>query len=316
MCAECSANATKELADHATKHSWDDVDAKSNAHYQAACAVDLSSHGRAKELHEHGKGVQAEGEATNWRWQVGRLVGLSASTTNFSLVGLFSAQNIDSHADLASAYGFSIFVLADQVHPERVFLFMELPLFSLLKRRCDLVLVVGLSESDGSLGKGTILKQLSEVDLATAKNVVTLEEISIKHLHSESIVTNHLLVIEEVFGVDETVVPTRLLTWLQSVVGVCLQRVFAGVEEASHEDIGAVILVRHVDVLSVEDGHTELKFFWGLGLHIVDRLHIFFRHFSGVNLYPHADLSLRQVHARVEDLTSFSRLVFQGVPFW
>jgi len=171
-------------------------------------------------LHEHGEGVETEGEATDWRRQVGRLVGLSTSTAYFGLVSVCFAQDIDSHADLASGLGLSIFVLADQVDPERVFLFMELPLVSFRERRCNLVLVVSLSESDWAFGERTILKQLSEVDLATAKNVVALEEISIKHLHSESVVTNYLFVIEKVFGVDEAIVPTSLLTWLQSVVGV------------------------------------------------------------------------------------------------
>jgi len=97
-------------------------------------------------------------------------------------------------------------------------------------------------------------------------------------------------------------------------VSVCFKGVLARVEEAAHEGITAVFHVHHLDVLSVEDGHTEFKFFWWFGLHIVDGLEFFFRHLRVVDLDPHADLSLRQVHTRMEDFTSFSRLVLEGVP--
>jgi len=210
-----SANAEQDcLADRSTGYCRDDVDAESNADDAAAGAVDLASHGRAEELHEHGKRVQAEFQAALWRRQVGGMVGLRPGTSNCGLVGICSAHEIDSHADLASVLVFSFLVDADHVHPERVFLLVELPLFSLLEVRSNLVLVVGLSESDGLLGERTVLKQLSEVNLGTSDDVVTLEEISIKHLHRKIIGANGLFVKEEVFGIDEAVVPTRLLTWL------------------------------------------------------------------------------------------------------
>jgi hypothetical protein len=98
-------------------------------------------------------------------------------------------------------------------------------------------------------------------------------------------------------------------------MGVCLERVFAGIKEAPHEGITAVFNVHHLDVFTVEEGHAELKFFWGLWMDVVNGNDFIFGHFSRVDFDPHSDLTLRQIHARMEDFTSFSGLVFQGVPF-
>lgn len=181
------------------------------------------------------------------------MVRFSTSSTNLHLVSFFSAQDVNSNTYLASVLRLTILILTDHVDPEGVLILMELPLVFLLKLGSDLVLVVGLGERDGLFGESAVLKQLPEVNLSTADDVVALEEVSIKHLHSESVGANYLFVKEEVFGVDEAIVPTSLLTWLQSVVSVSLQRVFAGVEEAAQEHITAVLHIHHLDVLAIED---------------------------------------------------------------
>lgn len=234
-------------------------------------------------MHEHGEWVQAQGEAANWGRKEGRVVRFRTSTADLSLVSSFSAHNVDSHADHTLVDDLSIFVLAHHVDPERISILMELPLLVLGELPSNLVLVVGLRESDGLFGESTVFKQLSEVKLLAADDVVALEEVSIKHLHSESVVADYLFVKEKVFGIDEAIVPTSLLTWLQSVVSVCFQRVFAGVEEAAHEHITAVFYVHHLYVFSVQDGDTEFEFFWRLRFHVVNGLDLTFRYFSGVN---------------------------------
>lgn len=242
------------------------------------------------------------------------MVGLRTSRSNLGLIGQFFGQNVYPDANLTVVDYLSIIFQRLHVDPERVLVFVKHPnrLSSFSVFGLYLIFVISLSERDGLLGQCAIFKDLLKVDLSASDDVVALEEVTVIGLNREQI-RSHFVVVE-VFSPNKTVVPTRFFTRLQAVMCVSLESVLAGIKEHAHEHITAIFNVHHLDVFSVEDRDTELELFWRFRLNVPDRQYIFWGNLCFVDLDPHSDEPLGNVHARVVKFTRLYGFILQCLP--
>lgn len=120
----------------------------------------------------------------------------------------------------------------------------------------QVVLVVVLGNTNLSLGKLAIFKDLLKVHDAISNNLIRCEEVSVPSLECHSVILSW-----HSNFVNKSIVK-RGLTVLISKVSICLTGILLRVKEGSAIDITGTFSIHHFDFFSAEDTKTHLEFFW------------------------------------------------------
>ena len=237
------------------------------------------------------------------------MVGLVARLSNLALLSKTLRHDVNSETDLTARFDGAALALTQEGCPECVLVVLvevDLRLGVNHAKRLH-VLPVLLVEDERLLGQGAVVDNLLEVYLSGAQHVIAAEHVPIINLDRVLVVLRRMLEI-----VDETVLEVGLAV-LAAPMGVCLEHLTVGVEEAAAVGVGRPFDVTLSDVLAVEHAHSDFHLVDGLGRDVPlwDLLRIDRR---GNDFDPAANLTLRELTRRNIQTTRLDGLVDHGVP--